>query len=160
MFGANGDAGMSADLAAMMAAGFEVTRPSADDCDPEGDFVRFLDQAQAAVVYAREDMSVDVVLGTLRRADGEGTPALCVCANTASLEAVCDAGLTRWRQARGRVAGVADRVAAIARPKRPRTASVELAWTPPEPVTDRPSVLFYPLWIWAEMKTVLCSRRG
>ena len=145
VFGANGDAGMSADLAAMMAAGFEVTRPSAESGDPEGDFVRFLDQAQAAVVYAREDMSVDVILGTLRHAQRRGTPALCVCADTASLEAVCDAGFDALAPSPdGRVAGVADRVAAIARPKRPRTASVELAWTPPEPVTDRPSIAVLP----------------
>ena len=145
VFGANGDAGMSADLAAMMAAGFEVIRPSAESGDPEGDFVRFLDQAQAAVVYAREDMSVDVILGTLRHAQRRGTPALCVCADTASLEAVCDAGFDALAPSPdGRAAGVADRVAAIARPKRARTASLELAWTSPEPVTDRPSIAVLP----------------
>ena len=145
VFGAGDDADAAADIAAIGARRFEMALADPDSGDPEGDFVQCLDQAQTAIVYLRKDAAVEAALSALRHAQRRGTPALCVCTETESLDAACDAGFDVLAPSPGgRTEEVIGRVTAIARPVAALPVSTEPTWTPPDPVTDRPSIAVLP----------------
>lgn len=136
----------AADLKALAAAGFTLITPEVDASDPEGDLVRLLGQARAALVYPRRDAGEDALAFTaLEHARRLGVPALCVCLDDACVARASDAGFDVLSpETPERADEVRSRIEAVARAKPPRTEAPRPNWTPPEPVTDRPSIAVVP----------------